>query len=56
VRDVELGHASRWGEQDERLIHVAKTPAEAAEHLAAHFEARRTAPRASTSKRRVAAR
>lgn len=56
VREVELGHASRWGEQDERLVHIAKTPAEAAEHLAAHFEGQRATRRAGASARRSAAR
>jgi uncharacterized protein (TIGR00730 family) len=35
VREVELGHKSPWGEQDEPLIRIAATPADAAEHLAA---------------------
>jgi len=39
VREVELGHSSRWGEQDEPLIRAAATPADAAAMLAAHFEA-----------------
>jgi uncharacterized protein (TIGR00730 family) len=39
VREVELGHPSRWGERDEPLVHVASTPADAAAYLAAHFEA-----------------
>jgi hypothetical protein len=33
VREVEAHHNSRWGEAVERLVHVAHTPAEAAEHL-----------------------
>ena len=33
VREVELGHRSRWGEASGRLIHVAATPKEAADHL-----------------------
>ena len=39
VREVELGHASRWGEQAEPLIHVASSPHEAAEHLSRHVGA-----------------
>jgi uncharacterized protein (TIGR00730 family) len=35
VREVELGHKSPWGEQDEPLIRIAASPADAAEHLAA---------------------
>jgi uncharacterized protein (TIGR00730 family) len=34
VREVEAHHSSRWGEAAERLVHVAHTPADAAEHLA----------------------
>ena len=37
VREVELGHASSWGEASNRLIHVASTPAAAAAHLAAQL-------------------
>ncbi len=33
VREVELGHHSPWGEANARLIHVAATPKEAADHL-----------------------
>jgi uncharacterized protein (TIGR00730 family) len=33
VRSVELAHGSPWGEANERLIHVAATPQEAADHL-----------------------
>jgi len=39
VREVELGHSSQWGEQDEPLIRTASTPADAAAILAMHFEA-----------------
>ncbi len=38
VREVELGHASRWGERDEPLVHEAGSPADAAEYLAAYFQ------------------
>jgi uncharacterized protein (TIGR00730 family) len=34
VREVERGHASRWGESSDPLVHQAPTPAEAAEFLA----------------------
>jgi uncharacterized protein (TIGR00725 family) len=34
VREVEADHGSRWGEAVERLVHVAHTPEDAAEHLA----------------------
>jgi hypothetical protein len=37
VREVELGHASRWGERDEPLVHRASSPTEAADYLTAHF-------------------
>jgi uncharacterized protein (TIGR00730 family) len=38
VREVELGHASSWGEYGEPLIGVASSAAEAAGRLSAHFE------------------
>jgi uncharacterized protein (TIGR00730 family) len=38
VREAELGHASRWRERDEPLVHIASSPTDAAEHLAAHFQ------------------
>jgi uncharacterized protein (TIGR00730 family) len=34
VREVELGHKSPWGEQNDPLIRRAPSPADAAEHLA----------------------
>jgi uncharacterized protein (TIGR00730 family) len=37
VREVELGHKSRWGEQAAPLIRIALSPADAAEHLAAQL-------------------
>jgi uncharacterized protein (TIGR00730 family) len=37
VREVELGHASSWGEYGEPLIGVASSPREAAERLSVHF-------------------
>jgi uncharacterized protein (TIGR00730 family) len=38
VREVEVGHPSRWGERQGPLIHVADSPADAAAYLAAHFK------------------
>jgi uncharacterized protein (TIGR00725 family) len=35
VREVERGHASRWGESCDPLVHQAPTPSEAAQFLAA---------------------
>jgi len=40
VREIEMGHPSRWGEREEPLIHMASSPGEAAEHLSRHFGAR----------------
>lgn len=37
VREVELGHPSRWGEAAERLIYFAREPVHAAEYLAARL-------------------
>jgi len=34
VREVERGHASRWGESSDALVHQAPTPADAARFLA----------------------
>jgi hypothetical protein len=34
VREVESDHESRWGEAKARLVHDAKSPADAAEYLA----------------------
>jgi predicted Rossmann-fold nucleotide-binding protein len=34
VREVERGHASRWGESSDPLVHPVSTPAEAARFLA----------------------
>jgi predicted Rossmann-fold nucleotide-binding protein len=34
VREVERGHASRWGESSDPLVHRAPTPADAARFLA----------------------
>jgi uncharacterized protein (TIGR00730 family) len=40
VREVELGHNSLWGEQQEPLIQIVLSPAEAAEHLATRWTER----------------
>ena len=40
VREVERGHASRWGESRDPLVHQASSPAEAAEFLAQRLEAK----------------
>jgi uncharacterized protein (TIGR00730 family) len=37
VREVELGHISKWGEQDGQLIHRASSPAGAATYLSTYF-------------------
>ena len=37
VREVERGHASRWGESNDPLVHQAATPADAAQFLAARL-------------------
>src|ERR1700730_8007707 len=37
VREVERGHASRWGESNDPLVDQAPTPAEAAQFLAARL-------------------
>ena len=37
VREVERGHASRWGESSDPLVHCAPTPVEAAQFLAARL-------------------
>jgi len=41
VREVELGHKSEWAEQEDPLIHVAASPADAAEYLAAQLAKRK---------------
>jgi uncharacterized protein (TIGR00725 family) len=33
VREVELGHPATWGEANGRLLHIAATPGDAANHL-----------------------
>ncbi len=37
VREVERGHASRWGESNDPLVHQAATPSQAAQFLAARL-------------------
>src|SRR5216683_531944 len=37
VREVERGHASRWGESSDPLVHQAATPSHAAQFLAARL-------------------
>jgi len=37
VREVELGHPAPWGEANGRLVHVAATPGDAANHLRSHL-------------------
>ena len=46
VREIELGHDSRWGEQHESLIHRAGSPADAAQFLAEYFTRPKTRGRA----------
>lgn len=40
VREVELGRPGRWGEANNRLVHIAVTPAEAAGYLATQWVVR----------------
>src|SRR5271155_1419410 len=42
VREVELGHPSRWGEGGAPLVHAAPSPAAAADYLAEYFQAHRS--------------
>jgi uncharacterized protein (TIGR00730 family) len=37
VREVERGHASKWGESSDPLVHQASTPTEATQFLAARL-------------------
>ena len=37
VREVEIGHPGPWGEANGKLVHTARTPADAAEFLARKF-------------------
>jgi uncharacterized protein (TIGR00730 family) len=47
VREVERGHASRWGESSDTLVHTSASPSEAARFLAARFA--NAAPRTDIS-------
>ncbi len=38
VREVELGHAAPWGEANGRLVYVAETPGDVANHLTAKLQ------------------
>jgi uncharacterized protein (TIGR00725 family) len=38
VREVELGHPAPWGEANGRLVHVAVTAGDAANHLRSHLK------------------
>jgi uncharacterized protein (TIGR00725 family) len=38
VREVELGHSAPWGEANGRLVHVAATAGDAANHLRSHLK------------------
>jgi uncharacterized protein (TIGR00730 family) len=42
VREVERGHASKWGEANDPLVHQAPTPAQAAQFLAARLAGARS--------------
>ena len=44
VREVEKGHPSRWSEADNPLVHVASSPADAAEFLASRLLQRKATP------------
>jgi uncharacterized protein (TIGR00725 family) len=46
IREIELGHESRWGEKRESLIHRAASPADAAQFLAEFFAKSETRRRA----------
>ena len=38
VREVELGHPAPWGEANERLVYMAATPGDVANHLTAKLQ------------------
>ncbi len=42
VREVELGHESKWGEKQDSLIHRAASPADAASFLVEYFAKSKT--------------
>jgi hypothetical protein len=37
VREVELGHSSRFGQRGQTMVHVAASAADAAAYLAEYF-------------------
>jgi uncharacterized protein (TIGR00730 family) len=41
VREVEIGHASRWGEANNRIIEITATPLDAASYLAERLPKRK---------------
>ena len=45
VREVETGHSSSWGEADNRLVHLAPNPADAAAHLVIRLSLTSPSPR-----------
>lgn len=45
VREVELGHPAPWGEANGRLVHVAATPGDAANHLLEHLKPKHLKPK-----------
>jgi uncharacterized protein (TIGR00725 family) len=45
VREVEMGHASPWGEADNRLVHLSPDPVDAANYLAARLSLTSPSPR-----------
>lgn len=49
VREVELGHESKWGEKQNSLIYRAASPADAAAFLAEYFTKSKTLPRAQAT-------
>jgi uncharacterized protein (TIGR00730 family) len=44
VREIEMGHESRWSERSGELIYAAETPQDAIEFLSSFFAAPQTAP------------
>ena len=54
VREIELGHETRWGEKQESLIHRAASPTDAAVFLAEYFrKAKITRPRPGNERART---
>ena len=54
VREVEMGHSSRWSEREEPLVHAAGSPTDAAEYLATYFHTH-ASTRVSASERESSA-